>query len=544
MHSTSLIGQALGGAQGTKASPAQDASKSSSNTPKDRSFADHVEDTRPKSQTEEQLRLNQTEQNAAAGASEEHSSQTAGGSADASEAQTEGGGEKVAVEAAEPVDQKPTLSKFGTLHGGSEGKSDPAISASVAQTAGDMETSASTAGDKSSAVRDALPGASGSQRLDAGPTDAKLSPESMSAQKASVEVTAPADAEAAERRVQSEVLQGEGRRAKVEKSQPASAISQAQGRAAAEASAAAQVREQGKSGDSGGVTNGEVLRASSEKAAEGRGQGAAIPATTAGSTNGAATPASQTVFQMQMQNAEAGEKRQSRYRVRDGETQVAAAVAKASAAATGINAPNAVMASANAALSLAQTLQADTAKLSQSASLLADSLAGQTSLSAELPGLSQLLTEAVIQPGATHRVETPRMIATQLAEAFAAKGERNMEVSLNPEELGRVKMRVSTSEAGIVMTIQTERPETGDLMRRHINELAEEFRRMGFQDISFEFSSGDSGFGSQAEQSLADGSGSSVGIRGAETEMAPAEEVADKQMQDLRLGTTGVDMRV
>jgi flagellar hook-length control protein FliK len=136
------------------------------------------------------------------------------------------------------------------------------------------------------------------------------------------------------------------------------------------------------------------------------------------------------------------------------------------------------------------------------------------------------------------------MIATQLAEALAAKGERNMEVSLNPEELGRVKMRVSTSEAGIVMTIQTERPETGDLMRRHINELAEEFRRMGFQDISFEFSSGDSGFGGQAEQSLADGSGSSVGIRGAETEMAPAEEVADKQMQDLRLGTTGVDMRV
>lgn len=202
------------------------------------------------------------------------------------------------------------------------------------------------------------------------------------------------------------------------------------------------------------------------------------------------------------------------------------------------------MASANAALTLAQTLQADMAKGSQSVSLLADSLAGHTSLAAELPGLSQLLTEAVFQPGATHRVETPRMIATQLAEAFAAKGERNMEVSLNPEELGRVKMRVSTSETGIVMTIQTERPETGDLMRRHINELAEEFRKMGFQDISFEFSSGDSAFGGQAEQGLSDGSGSSAGILGTDTDMAITDEVADTQMKDLRLGATGVDMRV
>lgn len=57
------------------------------------------------------------------------------------------------------------------------------------------------------------------------------------------------------------------------------------------------------------------------------------------------------------------------------------------------------------------------------------------------------------------------MVAAQLAEAFAAKGEQKVEVSLNPQELGHVKMRVVASETGITMIIQTERPETGDLMR-------------------------------------------------------------------------------
>ncbi|MGR3761360.1 flagellar hook-length control protein FliK [Roseobacteraceae bacterium NS-SX3] len=160
---------------------------------------------------------------------------------------------------------------------------------------------------------------------------------------------------------------------------------------------------------------------------------------------------------------------------------------------------------------------------------------------AETPGLSQLLAEATVSPGAAHRPETPRMIAAQLAEAFAAKGDRNVDVALNPEELGRVKMRVTTSESGIVVAITTERPETGDLMRRHISELAEEFRRMGYQDISFEFSGGSAG---QTGQQAAGGdSGGAPGgglIEGTEAALpdAPAAE------QKLNLGAAGVDMRV
>lgn len=160
----------------------------------------------------------------------------------------------------------------------------------------------------------------------------------------------------------------------------------------------------------------------------------------------------------------------------------------------------------------------------------------------DMPGLSQLLTEAVLQPGTVHRPETPRLIAAQLAQAIVAKGDRNVDVALNPEELGRVKMRVSTSESGITVVIQTERPETGDLMRRHINELADEFRKMGFENISFEFNGG----GASGGQTQGDSeSQAGVGISGTgHSDDLTAAEVAEIQVQHLRLGNAGVDMRV
>ncbi|MFV1462512.1 MULTISPECIES: flagellar hook-length control protein FliK [unclassified Phaeobacter] len=158
----------------------------------------------------------------------------------------------------------------------------------------------------------------------------------------------------------------------------------------------------------------------------------------------------------------------------------------------------------------------------------------------ELPGLAQLLTEATVSPGTVHKPETPRLIANQMAEALAMKGDRNVDVALNPKELGHVNMRVSVTDTGVSVMIQTERAETGDLMRRHINELADEFRRMGFEDISFQFSGGETsnqGGGHDASHTPA---GRSAG-RG-EEEMAdlPVEPMT----QSLNLGEVGLDMRM
>ena len=169
-----------------------------------------------------------------------------------------------------------------------------------------------------------------------------------------------------------------------------------------------------------------------------------------------------------------------------------------------------------------------------------ETLAGTLGLSGEVPGLTQLLAEASIGTNAAHRPEAPRMIAAQLAEAFAAKGEQKVEVSLNPQELGHVRMRVIAAESGITMVIHTERPETGDLMRRHIHELAEEFRRMGYEDVSFEFSGGEAGSGQPGQ----DSDGGSALARSADAAGAGTADGKEAEKQNLRLGSSGVDMRV
>ena len=58
---------------------------------------------------------------------------------------------------------------------------------------------------------------------------------------------------------------------------------------------------------------------------------------------------------------------------------------------------------------------------------------------------------------------------------------------MSPEELGRVRLTLSTTEAGLTLSVLAERPETLDMMRRHIEQLAQEFRDLGFGDVSFSF---------------------------------------------------------
>ncbi|WP_254683489.1 flagellar hook-length control protein FliK [Phaeobacter piscinae] len=158
----------------------------------------------------------------------------------------------------------------------------------------------------------------------------------------------------------------------------------------------------------------------------------------------------------------------------------------------------------------------------------------------ELPGLSQLLTEATVSPGTVHKPETPRLIANQMAEALATKGERNVDVALNPKELGHVNMRVSVTETGVSVMIQTERAETGDLMRRHINELADEFKRMGFEDISFQFSGDEASNQSGGRGEANTQAGRSAGLGDEDLADLPAEPMT----QSLNLGEVGLDMRI
>lgn len=86
------------------------------------------------------------------------------------------------------------------------------------------------------------------------------------------------------------------------------------------------------------------------------------------------------------------------------------------------------------------------------------------------------------------RMEMPANVSKQIAEALQHMPGRPVEITLSPEELGRVRLAVTSSEAGILVNVLAERPETIDLLRRHIGNLENAFQDLGYQDIAFSFS--------------------------------------------------------
>lgn len=81
----------------------------------------------------------------------------------------------------------------------------------------------------------------------------------------------------------------------------------------------------------------------------------------------------------------------------------------------------------------------------------------------------------------------PHDTTRRLAEAAARATDRPIEVTLSPEELGRVRLSFTTHDGALTMLVQAERPETLELLRRHIDTLAEDFRELGYEDLAFSF---------------------------------------------------------
>jgi hypothetical protein len=98
----------------------------------------------------------------------------------------------------------------------------------------------------------------------------------------------------------------------------------------------------------------------------------------------------------------------------------------------------------------------------------------------------------VLPAGAPPPPETARNVAAQLAASAgaAAVGDSRIEIQLSPEELGRVTLTLHVADDSVVMSIQAERQETLDLMRRHADVLQREFRDAGFTAMSFSFGQG------------------------------------------------------
>lgn len=140
-------------------------------------------------------------------------------------------------------------------------------------------------------------------------------------------------------------------------------------------------------------------------------------------------------------------------------------------------------------------------------------------------------------PG-THRPATAHSVGQQLAHAAATASERTVELTLSPEELGKVRMTLHATEGSITVAVQADRADTLDLMRRNIDSLARDFRDLGYADISFSF-------GDQSERRQANPDSPSFTPEPNESEPPARFQTASLALQpQLRDSTQGLDLRI
>jgi len=126
--------------------------------------------------------------------------------------------------------------------------------------------------------------------------------------------------------------------------------------------------------------------------------------------------------------------------------------------------------------------------------LLSRSLAPDSELSLGMvPPLAQ--TPPAFQGATTAATGVSQQLAGALRAQPPVPG-RVTELALDPPELGRVRMSVSDIAGVLTLVISAERPETADLMRRHMGLLAEEFQRNGVDSPHVSISHDGAGTGS------------------------------------------------
>ncbi|WP_074644400.1 flagellar hook-length control protein FliK [Celeribacter baekdonensis] len=140
------------------------------------------------------------------------------------------------------------------------------------------------------------------------------------------------------------------------------------------------------------------------------------------------------------------------------------------------------------------------------------------------------------------KADLPTRVAMQLADAARQLPDRPVEITLSPEELGKVRLSFQLSENGAMhVVIAAERAETLDLLRRNIDSLMTEFRDLGYENSGFSFQSFDQGSQGGDQQKFDSSEGTSAESLNA---MPPAP---NPQIQPVRLSldaTSGMDLRL
>jgi len=133
-----------------------------------------------------------------------------------------------------------------------------------------------------------------------------------------------------------------------------------------------------------------------------------------------------------------------------------------------------------------------------------------------------------------HRAaNAPPPAERQILAAISATPSGRTEILLDPQDLGRVRLSLEGDESALVLTIQAERGDTADLLRRNADLLLQEFRQAGYQNLTFSFT--DQGHAAADQQSA----GADIGLDDADL---TAELVADLSSPRTALGS--LDLRL
>lgn len=124
------------------------------------------------------------------------------------------------------------------------------------------------------------------------------------------------------------------------------------------------------------------------------------------------------------------------------------------------------------------------------------------------------------------RAMPPAAITQQIATALATIDNGTIELSLNPEELGRVRLSLSTNEGQVSVSIIAERPETLEAIRRNLDLLSKGLEDAGYATVTYDFGGDTNG---------QNGSADSAFLAESESEPPDPEQSAPRQMM-LRAG--------
>ena len=142
-----------------------------------------------------------------------------------------------------------------------------------------------------------------------------------------------------------------------------------------------------------------------------------------------------------------------------------------------------------------------------------------------------------VQPS-IHQTAMPQL-AGQIVETLVRQTEGTTEIALSPAELGRVQVSLQTDTQNpdrVSVMLAFERPETMDLFRRHVDQLADALRAAGYSGVDIGFGQQGAGQGNSAPPPP-QGEWRGDGL--------PQPELQEDAARPLRLAaTTSLDLRL